>query len=112
MLFFFNDTATTEIYPLSLHDALPIWRESTSVRFGEGQAGASGAGANPAATAPSIATARSGLPPVARSPRPPLPHPLPPPPPCSTHPASPPRPPALLPPSLPPPPPPPVPHRP
>src|SRR5256885_3834727 len=23
-LFFFNDTATTEIYPLSLHDALPI----------------------------------------------------------------------------------------
>src|SRR5258708_19479830 len=24
-LFFFNDTATTEIYPLSLHDALPIW---------------------------------------------------------------------------------------
>src|SRR6202041_3802297 len=23
--FFFNDTATTEIYPLSLHDALPIW---------------------------------------------------------------------------------------
>src|SRR2546430_11301921 len=24
--FFFNDTATTEIYPLSLHDALPISR--------------------------------------------------------------------------------------
>src|SRR5256885_10373583 len=24
--FFFNDTATTEIYTLSLHDALPIWR--------------------------------------------------------------------------------------
>src|SRR3990172_8432526 len=24
-LFFFNDTATTEIYPLSLHDALPIF---------------------------------------------------------------------------------------
>src|SRR5256885_396470 len=23
--FFFNDTATTEIYALSLHDALPIW---------------------------------------------------------------------------------------
>src|SRR5256885_4324107 len=23
--FFFNDTATPEIYPLSLHDALPIW---------------------------------------------------------------------------------------
>src|SRR5438067_9868250 len=25
--FFFNDTATTEIYTLSLHDALPILRE-------------------------------------------------------------------------------------
>src|SRR2546422_11771891 len=28
--FFFNDTATTEIYTLSLHDALPIW---SAVRF-------------------------------------------------------------------------------
>src|SRR3712207_9528021 len=26
LLFFFNDTATTEIYTLSLHDALPICR--------------------------------------------------------------------------------------
>src|SRR6266436_1543131 len=26
---FFNDTATTEIYTLSLHDALPIFRSST-----------------------------------------------------------------------------------
>src|SRR5205809_7840303 len=25
ILFFFNDTATTEIYTLSLHDALPIY---------------------------------------------------------------------------------------
>src|SRR2546422_11546618 len=25
--FFFNDTATTEIYTLSLHDALPIWAD-------------------------------------------------------------------------------------
>src|SRR5256884_2935541 len=33
-IFFFNDTATTEIYTLSLHDALPIWRElSTSLHF-------------------------------------------------------------------------------
>src|SRR2546428_5083529 len=31
IFFFFNDTATTEIYPLSLHDALPI-----SVRGGSG----------------------------------------------------------------------------
>src|SRR3712207_8908746 len=27
--FFFNDTATTEIYTLSLHDALPIFRGGT-----------------------------------------------------------------------------------
>src|SRR2546430_10131802 len=26
MIFFFNDTATTEIYTLSLHDALPIYQ--------------------------------------------------------------------------------------
>src|ERR1035437_11149947 len=32
-LCFFNDTATTEIYTLSLHDALPIlYRVSTSTR--------------------------------------------------------------------------------
>ena len=30
LVFFFNDTATTEIYTLSLHDALPIY---TSGRF-------------------------------------------------------------------------------
>src|SRR5256885_6969637 len=30
--FFFNDTATTEIYTLSLHDALPISKQST-IRF-------------------------------------------------------------------------------
>src|ERR1039458_1572486 len=28
LFFFFNDTATTEIYTLSLHDALPIWLDS------------------------------------------------------------------------------------
>src|SRR2546425_2341093 len=41
-LFFFNDTATTEIYTLSLHDALPIshmrsvgpWRRSTTASAG------------------------------------------------------------------------------
>src|SRR2546429_1882296 len=31
--FFFNDTATTEIYTLSLHDALPIWRPVASGRL-------------------------------------------------------------------------------
>src|ERR1039458_8587408 len=29
--FFFNDTATTENYPLSLHDALPIWSRTQGV---------------------------------------------------------------------------------
>src|SRR5947208_3877677 len=28
-VFFFNDAATTDIYTLSLHDALPIWRLRT-----------------------------------------------------------------------------------
>src|ERR1039458_6716962 len=28
---FFNDTATTEIYTLSLHDALPIWLAFASI---------------------------------------------------------------------------------
>src|SRR3989304_9223444 len=32
VFFFFNDTATTEIYPLSLHDALPIWRDYSGRR--------------------------------------------------------------------------------
>src|SRR3989442_7815939 len=32
--FFFNDTATTEIYTLSLHDALPIWASGTRASTG------------------------------------------------------------------------------
>src|SRR3712207_6910458 len=35
MLFFFNDTATTEIYTLSLHDALPIFEEALVLRAQE-----------------------------------------------------------------------------
>src|SRR5690348_18120451 len=31
VFFFFNDTATTEIYTLSLHDALPIWQRAREV---------------------------------------------------------------------------------
>src|SRR5438132_7514502 len=41
MFFFFSDTATTEIYTLSLHDALPICRE-------EGIAGAAAEQHDPA----------------------------------------------------------------
>src|SRR2546427_4491507 len=36
LVFFFNDTATTEIYTLSLHDALPISRLSCG--FAKGRA--------------------------------------------------------------------------
>src|SRR5258708_22172819 len=32
VFFFFNDTATTEIYTLSLHDALPIFSSSSRAR--------------------------------------------------------------------------------
>src|SRR5258708_27077190 len=32
LLFFFNDTATTEIYTLSLHDALPIYLGRAAAR--------------------------------------------------------------------------------
>src|SRR3712207_6979727 len=33
LFFFFNDTATTEIYTLSLHDALPICRHEAGFRL-------------------------------------------------------------------------------
>ena len=33
VLIFFNDTATTEIYTLSLHDALPISGNSLRTKF-------------------------------------------------------------------------------
>src|SRR2546430_12581776 len=37
--FFFNDTATTEIYTLSLHDALPISARSTTAAGATEQSG-------------------------------------------------------------------------
>src|SRR3712207_8351097 len=41
LFFFFNDTATTEIYTLSLHDALPIWprRRGDALRRGDRRRG-------------------------------------------------------------------------
>src|SRR2546430_13377672 len=36
LFFFFNDTATTEIYTLSLHDALPICGKARSCRADAG----------------------------------------------------------------------------
>src|SRR5262250_3115476 len=43
LCFFFNDTATTEIYTLSLHDALPIWADEGRAGPGPGGGGADGA---------------------------------------------------------------------
>src|SRR5438552_13538857 len=40
VLFFFNDTATTEIYTLSLHDALPISAGDHRAVVGRGLSGA------------------------------------------------------------------------
>src|SRR5438034_5607044 len=40
LLFFFNDTPTTDIYTLSLHDALPIYREPGEAVGEEGHNGA------------------------------------------------------------------------
>src|SRR3712207_8035897 len=40
--FFFNETATTEIYPLSLHDALPISDRRGALRGGGRRAGRGG----------------------------------------------------------------------
>src|SRR5689334_23538088 len=41
LCFFFNAPATTEIYTLSLHDALPIWNWSRSPTSGRRSAGTS-----------------------------------------------------------------------
>src|SRR5256885_5455861 len=67
MFFFFNDTATTEIYTLSLHDALPIFPDDTKTdnqnqqfafrgglgAFGRGGLGGPFGGGNNAQTATS-----------------------------------------------------------
>src|SRR5688572_33058307 len=49
--FFFNDPATTEIYTLSLHDALPIYGRGPR-RVGRARGGRRGGGAAGAARAP------------------------------------------------------------
>src|SRR2546430_8450459 len=57
--FFFNDTATTEIYTLSLHDALPISRRAASGRSRRRtRSGRSSAGSRPASSR--RASARGG----------------------------------------------------
>src|SRR2546425_6879549 len=52
-LFFFNDTATTEIYTLSLHDALPI--------SGRNRTAGSGTAASPPGRPPSTGLSRCAL---------------------------------------------------
>src|SRR5574343_1981707 len=37
IFFFFNDTATTEIYTLSLHDALPIFNDCVVIKHAVGR---------------------------------------------------------------------------
>src|SRR3712207_7747152 len=60
--FFFNDTATTEIYTLSLHDALPISGVQDRGHEARGHAQAAGRGARRAAAARRRAPpARPGL---------------------------------------------------
>src|SRR6266516_6932677 len=65
-LFFFNDTATTEIYTLSLHDALPISSSKLAVhacrdrRRPRGPAGPAGAHARGEGAIPGAAGADPG----------------------------------------------------
>src|SRR2546426_8668139 len=49
LFFFFNDTATTEIYTLSLHDALPIYGQEEGVAEGADSSGYPSRGAGPPA---------------------------------------------------------------
>src|SRR3712207_7090857 len=48
IVFFFNDTATTEIYTLSLHDALPIYRRGAAAAPADHQEGRPRARGRPA----------------------------------------------------------------
>src|SRR3712207_7137495 len=68
MFFFFNDTATTEIYTLSLHDALPISRtrpirlatNSTAIASSAGQTAHRDRPARPARPVLGVTTNRPG----------------------------------------------------
>src|SRR3712207_7846456 len=67
IVFFFNDTATTEIYTLSLHDALPIWpcprgprpRPGRRAQPRRSRRRPAGAAPPPGSRGPSAAAARS-----------------------------------------------------
>src|SRR3712207_8416930 len=68
MFFFFNDTATTEIYTLSLHDALPISAAISPPRLGVPWCRCCQPQPRPAASSPRGTTATS-MRCAARSPR-------------------------------------------
>ena len=55
-VFFFNDTATTEIYTLSLHDALPIYACALLMDGGGGGGGGGTGGAEPLPPPPQAAS--------------------------------------------------------
>src|SRR3989442_4021548 len=57
--FFFNDTATTEIYTLSLHDALPICAFSASARASSRAAASTSAAGTTRSTSPMRHASRS-----------------------------------------------------
>src|SRR2546430_12489923 len=59
--FFFNDTATTEIYTLSLHDALPISRSRTSSSSPTSSSAPRAPAPSKKRTAPSIGTGFGGV---------------------------------------------------
>src|SRR5256885_3723870 len=61
VFFFFNDTATTEIYTLSLHDALPIWIGSAARQASSTSARASRAQASMAPQVSSSSTTRATI---------------------------------------------------
>src|SRR3712207_8334732 len=57
--FFFNDTATTEIYTLSLHDALPIYDGYLPNR--SAVKGAASSGSTPVARSSAVTSAVTGV---------------------------------------------------
>src|SRR2546427_13067744 len=59
IIFFFNDTATTEIYTLSLHDALPIWSASRKSRRSRARRGRSPVSTSTTIRSPASPPARS-----------------------------------------------------
>src|SRR5438046_10549389 len=66
LLFFFNDTATTEIYTLSLHDALPIYISTIGRRQFLNQVGAAGIALASGSRAGRVANAQTIAPSRAR----------------------------------------------